>query len=576
MKTQRARYYGAVAIFSGCCGFAAIGFLCFSYAHCCKSEHSKPAKPGVAKCSAFCLLLIATLTLVLGGMLMTTAVVLTDLCHWSQNTILSSPTGLQRLLKEAGASEEAITVFETCFAPKSTDPAVWTAADLYDGNLIKALRLEQAIESAEELRGEVTALENRLTDVTSMLTEQVGQRPPEGEAVKDHARRKGAVGEFEVFIRSARDLVDALGWVLPMNVSSLARAGESMRLESYDTVLLSGVQDKQREMVIPNFLLENGLLEESAIGGTPIAVAVQSAYRRSAARGEESTSLTVFGLLDVETVIFPFFLQALHPAGQVNVPIDYMVTSDFDPASPLVMFEAAKKASAQESRMFRNALWIAHKKQMLRDTEDRPFVCAAPPVSELTSDEFAECSYPDFVKSLDESTNKLEDQVDRVVQSLLDAGDSFIANVNRTVESVVEPIDILVKGADCSSLHFWASHAVDTGCSHFVNNLTLVAVIWVIVGIQCLLTCCVYEMVAKHLRHMGELFAAEGAARRPLPTGRGQPIPGSMPTAQAAALNREYDEIAGNPSWMKFDKDKPTGGRPSTAYGGDSRNIRYL
>lgn len=222
--------------------------------------------------------------------------------------------------------------------------------------------------------------------------------------------------------------------------------------------------------------------------------------------------------------------------------------------------------------MFANGVWLAQKKQMLRDTVDKAFVCPLP--EPQMSDEFGECTYADFVASLEATTSKLEDQVDEVVQTLLNAGKEFISNVNQTVESVVGPIDTIVRGADCSSLHHWASYAVDSGCSHVVNNLALVSIFWIIIGAECFVAFFVYGLVAKHLRYLGTLYAQE--SRRQTPVGRGQPIP-AVANPDTDAINREYEAIAGTPAWMKFDKDQQTGGARRSAGGApDSRSIRYL
>eukprot|EP00923_Selenidium_pygospionis_P015234 GHVN01026461.1.p1 GENE.GHVN01026461.1~~GHVN01026461.1.p1 ORF type:complete len:140 (+),score=21.83 GHVN01026461.1:346-765(+) len=116
ISSQAARYYTSLSLYIFIAALAAIGFVYFIYAACCRSQHSAPAPIMPAKCISLCLILAGCFTLTAGGGLLAISVVFSDVCVWSQRRLLSEPKGLRQFLDqmtEDQIGDDFVDVMET-------------------------------------------------------------------------------------------------------------------------------------------------------------------------------------------------------------------------------------------------------------------------------------------------------------------------------------------------------------------------------------------------------------------------------------------------------------------------------
>lgn len=86
--------------------------------------------------------------------------------------------------------------------------------------------------------------------------------------------------------------------------------------------------------------------------------------QRDAAGG----TFVLYGLLDVEDAIAPFYFDALH-RGDSSLDERFRIDDNFSVESPAVQEEIAKRQDPTDRRMFENSLWLAGVKQRLRTKE---------------------------------------------------------------------------------------------------------------------------------------------------------------------------------------------------------------
>lgn len=384
-------------------------------------------KPAICCCMSN--LLCSILALVLGGLCLAVSIVQNDTCKYSRHELLTEP-GVTEFMKQIGIdSDEAINTAKACLVKGGN-------SDLGD-----ALGLQGSFDKLPILR-------EYLDDVEEQIPMPFN------------------VSFVNELVYAANDY----GWVFVLNQTDARQAGNEDRLDTYSQVLRSGIQDKERHLA-------------GAFARVLRALIVDG--------GDSEDDAPIYGLLDIEHMIEPFYFQALHGEGRPSDPDRaHMITSDFNPDSPLVLESAMKKFShPEDQRQYLNAVWWAVKKQQLRSS--KIFYCpkrngsgagnleGASGVKDLKSG----CTYNEFVKYLTytASTN-VKTASDSLAYTVEEGKATLLTYVNRTADNLLTKLDRMGENLDCGTTADNANELVDVWCGDVADYVMLVSIVWVLLG----------------------------------------------------------------------------------------------
>nr|CEL67703.1 TPA: EF-hand domain-containing protein 1, related [Neospora caninum Liverpool] len=337
-------------------------------------------------------LLLAVFGFIVGGALLVVAVVQVDACLFISREV-QHPGVLEALAVSCGSQSgnledvgNAAAIAKACFANTSDEAPV-------ERNLTQALGLQDVSTSV----GEFEQYLRRFDSVDLQMLDRL------------------------LFGTSlAHAVLQDTAWVFFLNSYALSSQGSSSRTNTYLPVLYSGLQDKARTFHSPfdvptaRLVGPPGLTREDLLTLPPSGAAASGFLqyinselkrlqaKRSRANEGDSTpaasteaerapgasasapqtpmlpassdfsdksvggEFLLYGLLDVEEYIQPFYFEALH-RGETGRDTRYRIDDFFSVDAPEIRAEIARlKPDPEERIKYENALWLAALKQRLR------------------------------------------------------------------------------------------------------------------------------------------------------------------------------------------------------------------
>eukprot|EP00922_Rhytidocystis_sp_ex-Travisia-forbesii_P013852 GHVS01020679.1.p1 GENE.GHVS01020679.1~~GHVS01020679.1.p1 ORF type:complete len:741 (+),score=131.92 GHVS01020679.1:307-2223(+) len=377
-------------------------------------------KPAMVCCCAN--LICCILALFVGGILLALAVVQIDTCQLANNRVLTED-GIDDFLLNVGVdSNKTRNAVKACLVESA------------DNGLVKALELNDSFVQIPRIR------------------EFIGQ-------IQDHLPMPFNVSFIDELIYAADDY----GWIFLANQTEVKESGNGERLSTYPEVLHSGIQDKGR------FVKGN------------LGIGLQMLLNIDQSDG------LVYGLLDIEKRIAPFYFQALHSSGTAEDPTgNFMITADFDPDSSLVLSEArARTSSEEEYKWFTNAVWWASMKQKLR-APSAPFTCPQLSDVQLLSDDAisGRCTYAQFVPYVKEQLAGNVHTVTHRFALVVEEGKyNLVQFINSTANELLDKAQYIENNLNCGTTAKNVDELVDVWCDSVTHYTTLVAIVWVVLGV---------------------------------------------------------------------------------------------
>ncbi|PFH31090.1 hypothetical protein BESB_032870 [Besnoitia besnoiti] len=367
-----------------------LALLCFRWT---------PKSTDFSPCPALLLwpvaLLLAVATIFFGATLLVASVVQVDGCFFVAREVQHRGV-LEALVSSLGSwrgnaegARAAAAVAKACFADSPEEEI--------DRNLTKALDL-----------GGFSGLVRNFESSLRSVADKVDLR---------------SIDALLAGVAVAHALVHDTAWAFFLDTDALEAAGLSYRTNTYLPVLYSGLQDKARtfrslfdvpaaQLIGPPGLRREDLftLPPTVEPGASALEAIQKEWKRLKAKHQRVRDYTVgaesweesgdnraahaelgksaspaaetggqqtagrfllYGLVDVEEYISPFYLEALH-RGEPGRDPKYEIDDFFSVDTPDVQAEIARLKPDAETRIqFENALWLASLKQRLRTAGTR-------------------------------------------------------------------------------------------------------------------------------------------------------------------------------------------------------------
>eukprot|EP00921_Rhytidocystis_pertsovi_P003634 GHVQ01006293.1.p1 GENE.GHVQ01006293.1~~GHVQ01006293.1.p1 ORF type:complete len:827 (-),score=128.07 GHVQ01006293.1:606-3086(-) len=429
------------------------------------------SKPSCCVCVSH--LICSILALIAGGMMLTMAIFQADMCIYSKHDLLTDK-GMAEFMHNLGVYDE-----------RTVGTATACLVEGSNTNLAEALDIADKFDEVPKVRSYLEDIQNKLPMPFNVS-----------------------------FIDELVFAADDYGWIFLINQTDVRQHGEVERLETYEEVLHSGIQDKGRYLQ------------------GPFAPVLKGFIMSSDEDDNDQHKTPVYGLLDIEDRIQPFYFEALHAGGRPgDIDQMHMITPDFDPTNVLVLEEADRRERSfgkTDRAQFLNAVWWAVLKQKLRASSPHyteqfrcpPIAVSTPSLSfspgeggggmgvdegvvaERRGEEERPCSYTEFVEYL---TNAVAGNVQRSTSSfayVVEEGKyNLVTYINKTADAMLSKVEHIRDNLNCAPMSSGTKKVVKLWCDQVSQHTILVAIVWIVIGILCLFGFCFYYLIWRALLH---------------------------------------------------------------------------